>query len=438
MERKTVGFRGWAVPAGTVATSLLACSAQGGGGSVVYEEDGGGSAKDAGAVFDTGTPVTPPIDRDIPAASDVPVVTDRPRPPVDACGAISLGSALGARVATGSTGGRTSMLDTATCGVPRDGTRGGTPAGEAVYAWTAPRSGVYTFDTLGSDYDTLLYARSECQAPDLACNDDVNQSQTLQSSLQLSLDAGQTVLIIIDGFAASAGNYTLNIGMGGGGCVPNCTGRQCGTNGCGGTCGDCAGGQTCNTAGRCIDTRPEADRACPVGGTLRVQLVQVTATPNDPSGEAWDGFHLCSQTAGLIRIGVREYIAAQFLPRWGSAVAGVLDRLFGEWFQARVADLCRLASNWLSGDYAGPDMFVVGYSSGSRVWQTSDVQDAWVAPPSSAPWTNAVWRLPCQSSSATLGFTLWDEDLAVDDLMENVVGSLRAISRHARSVEDGG
>src|SRR5687767_2533669 len=29
------------------------------------------------------------------------------------------------------------------------------------------------------------------------------------------------------------------------GCVPNCTGKECGANGCNGSCGSCAGDQLC-------------------------------------------------------------------------------------------------------------------------------------------------------------------------------------------------
>lgn len=36
------------------------------------------------------------------------------------------------------------------------------------------------------------------------------------------------------------------------GCVPDCSGRQCGANGCGGTCGSCSGGAICSEHGTCI------------------------------------------------------------------------------------------------------------------------------------------------------------------------------------------
>lgn len=42
-----------------------------------------------------------------------------------------------------------------------------------------------------------------------------------------------------------------------GGCVPDCTGRDCGDDGCGGACGACAEGALCDAAGACVT--PPAD-----------------------------------------------------------------------------------------------------------------------------------------------------------------------------------
>jgi len=47
-----------------------------------------------------------------------------------------------------------------------------------------------------------------------------------------------------------------------GGCVPDCTGKQCGDNGCGGSCGSCRGGQTCDN-GICAVCNPDcAGKQC--------------------------------------------------------------------------------------------------------------------------------------------------------------------------------
>jgi len=42
-------------------------------------------------------------------------------------------------------------------------------------------------------------------------------------------------------------------------CMPMCTGRMCGDDGCMGSCGTCTGGRTCNTSGACV---------CPSGRTF--------------------------------------------------------------------------------------------------------------------------------------------------------------------------
>ena len=39
-------------------------------------------------------------------------------------------------------------------------------------------------------------------------------------------------------------------------CIPNCTGRTCGSNSCGGQCGQCAQEQTCNNSGQCVARPP--------------------------------------------------------------------------------------------------------------------------------------------------------------------------------------
>jgi hypothetical protein len=78
---------------------------------------------------------------------------------------------------------------------------------EVSYSWTAPFAGTFVFDTLGSSFDTVLYVRSgSCAGPELGCNDDWNG---LSSQTSVFLNAGQTVVVVVDGFGA--GNYVLNI-----------------------------------------------------------------------------------------------------------------------------------------------------------------------------------------------------------------------------------
>lgn len=42
-----------------------------------------------------------------------------------------------------------------------------------------------------------------------------------------------------------------------GGCIPNCTNKQCGPDGCGGSCGTCPPGYTCTPTGQCQPPQPK-------------------------------------------------------------------------------------------------------------------------------------------------------------------------------------
>jgi hypothetical protein len=74
---------------------------------------------------------------------------------------------------------------------------GGNGAPERVYEFAAPGPGTYRFDTLGSSFDTVLYALDDCNSAPLACNDD--KGLDLQSELVLELAGGEHVLLVVDG-----------------------------------------------------------------------------------------------------------------------------------------------------------------------------------------------------------------------------------------------
>ena len=86
----------------------------------------------------------------------------------------------------------------------------GPPGGpDRVFTFTPAHSGVYTFTTAGSTFDTVLYVLAGgCSGTTLACNDD---ALGVLSSVTLALSAGQTVAVVIDGFGASQGNFVLNV-----------------------------------------------------------------------------------------------------------------------------------------------------------------------------------------------------------------------------------
>lgn len=82
---------------------------------------------------------------------------------------------------------------------------------EYLVTWTAPDAGTYFIDTIGSDIDTVLYVLDQCSGTELACADDIS-TDVLQSSLSLDLSAGETILIVVDGFNGDAsGSFELYI-----------------------------------------------------------------------------------------------------------------------------------------------------------------------------------------------------------------------------------
>ncbi|WP_437486264.1 MXAN_6577-like cysteine-rich protein [Sorangium sp. So ce1014] len=81
---------------------------------------------------------------------------------------------------------------------------------EATYAFTAPAYALYTFDTFGSAFDTLLHLHDgTCSGPSLGCNDD---SSYVQSQVKALLEEGQTIVVVVDGSSRwASGAFTLNV-----------------------------------------------------------------------------------------------------------------------------------------------------------------------------------------------------------------------------------
>lgn len=80
---------------------------------------------------------------------------------------------------------------------------------EVTFSFTAPESGTYVFDTVGSSIDAILYAYGpSCALPELACNDDIGG--TLDASIGLPMRAGETAVVVLDSFG-EAGAWVLNV-----------------------------------------------------------------------------------------------------------------------------------------------------------------------------------------------------------------------------------
>jgi hypothetical protein len=85
----------------------------------------------------------------------------------------------------------------------------GNDGGKSIwYRWTAPSTGVYTFNTVGSSFDTLLALYTGSSLANLtavASNDNIPGTNT--SSVSFSANAGTVYQIAIDGFVGDAGEF---------------------------------------------------------------------------------------------------------------------------------------------------------------------------------------------------------------------------------------
>jgi ELWxxDGT repeat protein len=113
----------------------------------------------------------------------------------------ALGSALGAAVIQGNTCAALAQI-TPSC-------TANALAPDSSFSWTAPSAGTFTFTTEGSSYDTSLEVSNPGTEASLGCNDDTGDS--LQSAVTVSLSAGQTVFITVDGYDTECGPFVLNI-----------------------------------------------------------------------------------------------------------------------------------------------------------------------------------------------------------------------------------
>ncbi len=91
------------------------------------------------------------------------------------------------------------------------GSCGGAGAPGVSFSYTAPEPGVYTIDTSGSAFDTVLYALAECGGAETACNNDGGIDDT--SRINVTLAAGQEVLFVVDGANAESGAFDVNISL---------------------------------------------------------------------------------------------------------------------------------------------------------------------------------------------------------------------------------
>lgn len=106
---------------------------------------------------------------------------------------------------------------TGNTGIELDTSSGSCTVGNAPdfsYTFTAPQDGVYVFDTIGSAFDTAIYAFAgeACAGVELGCDDDGLPSDFFTSLLALSMTADETITLVVDGDTpVSSGDYILNV-----------------------------------------------------------------------------------------------------------------------------------------------------------------------------------------------------------------------------------
>ncbi len=82
-------------------------------------------------------------------------------------------------------------------------------------AFIAPSDGTYHFDAIGSSYDTVMSAYSDCNGTEIACNDDFAGNPLCGSyacsQLDIAMTDGQQIVVAMSGYSGGSGAFTLNV-----------------------------------------------------------------------------------------------------------------------------------------------------------------------------------------------------------------------------------
>ncbi|MBP5202934.1 hypothetical protein J6253_09370, partial [bacterium] len=104
-------------------------------------------------------------------------------------------------------------------------------------------------------------------------------------------------------------------------CTPQCSGKECGLDGCGGTCGSCDSGYDCSPAGSCLRNNSCSTHLDCLGDGMicyqgfcqspwnkkwKVTFTSAKVTEKNKDGEAWDALGGLPDLVALMRINGEE------------------------------------------------------------------------------------------------------------------------------------
>ena len=143
------------------------------------------------------------VDMTMPDLGPVDLGMDmRDTGPADTCSGAGITSRVGAVIFGGSTAVQADY---------RFSSCGGVGAPDATFAFQAPSAGTYTFDTIGSRFNTVLYVQSSCVATPSQCNDD-GVGIGNASSITMDLRKNALIYLVVDGkTAADQGPFVINV-----------------------------------------------------------------------------------------------------------------------------------------------------------------------------------------------------------------------------------
>jgi hypothetical protein len=136
----------------------------------------------------------------------------------------------------------------------------GTYGPDVVYRYKAPADQTIGVKISGSSNKPAVYITPQCGDLKNAClAGALGFGQGQLGPIYAKIAKNQEVFIIVDADSAG-GDYTLDVTT----CAPNCSGKQCGSDGCGGVCGECAklSAYNCSTAGTCLCVADCKQKTC--------------------------------------------------------------------------------------------------------------------------------------------------------------------------------